>query len=69
MRAATQPFQVRKCAVDDGVGTDVEKLHVHIAKQSPQIERALRMAERDVENLVRDQSCLFEQAEAIEGGP
>ena len=67
-RRQPQPAQMGKRAVDDGVGADVEKLHVHIAEQSPQIERALRVAKRDVENLVRDQSCLFEQAEAIEGG-
>ena len=50
---------MRKRAVDDGIGADVEQPHVDVAEQPPQFQRALRMAQRDVQDLVGDQSRLF----------
>jgi len=59
---------MRQGAVDDGVGTDIEQAQIDIAEQPPQIERALRMAKRDVQDLMCDQPCLLGQAETIEHG-
>ncbi len=49
-----QPAEMRQRTVDDGVGADVEELAIDVPGQALQIERALRMAQRDVQHLMRD---------------
>ena len=67
-RRQLQPAQVAERAVDDGVGADVEELRVDVAQQLLQLALALRVAQRDVQHLVRDPARLLGQRQGLEGG-
>jgi hypothetical protein len=61
-----QPAQVIECAVDDGVGAGVEEFQIDVAEQPLQIDIALRVAQRDVQHLVRDEADLFVERPLLE---
>lgn len=57
---------MRERAVHDRIGADVEEPQVHVAEPLPQVEEALRMAQRDVQHLVCDEAGLAREREACE---
>ena len=54
-----QPAQMAQRGIDDGIGAGVEQFQIDVADQPPQIEEALRMAQPDMQHLMRDQADLL----------
>jgi hypothetical protein len=44
----------------------IEEVHVQVAQQQPQIPQPLRMAQRDMQHLVRDPGGLLAQRQGVE---